>query len=66
MHDRMRPDYLSTVTGWVWLDRATAPIWAAWCWWGKRRLYRIVGDGDTRRGQTIVREAVRRSVEGPK
>lgn len=59
----IRRDLQSTVTGWRWLDRLTEPYWAIVAWWGRRRLFGLIGAGDRRRGELVFREAVRISAD---
>jgi hypothetical protein len=53
----VKRDRLSTVTGWVWLDRLTSPFWIAYCWASERLFFRHVGGGSAERGRRIVRDA---------
>lgn len=53
----------TTVTGWRWLDRLTQPYWAVTAWWGRRRLFSLIGRGDRRRGELLFRDAAAASAD---
>lgn len=54
----MRPDFKSTATGYVWLDKLTFPFWWVYDKWHEWRFYRFLGEGDAERGREIMRRAV--------
>lgn len=54
----LRPDRQRTWTGYAWLDRLLSPIQSVIIWHQRRRLFKLIGQGDREKGRALLVEAL--------